>query len=414
MADYRSAGDGDAIAAVRPGAVLFLGGADAASIAARLWGRLSADATTGVLEALTANGLGRTPEFALVTWASGAEVRVVVRGGFDVTVGGELVSGAGVSSWSERVLGAGDAGVALAVRGGAAGERLPIVEGVVRASAIELTTAELAPAGAAGRAPATAPVPEISDVSSAPEADAPVAPAPVADDAPVPPAPAAFAPAPTPPPAPVPFVPPAAAATPAVSAPAAPVAPAVVAEHTIVPPDDTAAPETSLVTPPAAAPPAPTPAADALGDHDGLTVADVDIRKLRAERAAAPAPASAADERDRPAEPSALIRLPGGARERLQHEIIVGRAPSVSKVSGDRVPKLVTVGAGDPDISRNHVRFALEGDTVVVTDLHSRNGTHVVQPGKAPVRLRSGEATPVLIGTVVDLGGGITIQVVDG
>ena len=52
--------------------------------------------------------------------------------------------------------------------------------------------------------------------------------------------------------------------------------------------------------------------------------------------------------------------------------------------------------------------------TVVITDLHSRNGTHVVAPGKPPVKLRSGEPTPVLTGTVVDLGGGWTIQVVGG
>ena len=49
---------------------------------------------------------------------------------------------------------------------------------------------------------------------------------------------------------------------------------------------------------------------------------------------------------------------------------------------------------------------------MVVTDLHSRNGTHVVAPGKAPVKLRAGEPTPVLAGTVVDLGGGWTLQVV--
>ena len=90
----------------------------------------------------------------------------------------------------------------------------------------------------------------------------------------------------------------------------------------------------------------------------------------------------------------------------------LGRAPSVSQVSGGRIPRLITIGAGDPDISRNHVRVAVEGDTVVVTDLHSRNGTHVVAPGKPPVKLRAGEPTPVLAGTVVDLGGGWTLQVV--
>ena len=110
----------------------------------------------------------------------------------------------------------------------------------------------------------------------------------------------------------------------------------------------------------------------------------------------------------------ASIRMPDGTLEAIGHEVVLGRAPSVSKVSGGRIPRLITIGLGDPDISRSHVRLALEGDTVVITDLHSRNGTHVVAPGKAPVKLRSGEPTPVLTGTVVDLGGGWTIQVVGG
>ncbi|MDF2574554.1 MAG: hypothetical protein K0S05_1466, partial [Agromyces sp.] len=106
------------------------------------------------------------------------------------------------------------------------------------------------------------------------------------------------------------------------------------------------------------------------------------------------------------------LRMPDGALEAIGHEVVLGRAPSVSQVSGVRLPRLLTIGAGDPDISRNHVRITVEGDTVVVTDLHSRNGTHVVAPGKPPVKLRAGEPTPVLAGTVVDLGGGWTVQVV--
>ncbi|WP_136709448.1 FHA domain-containing protein, partial [Agromyces sp. H66] len=174
----------------------------------------------------------------------------------------------------------------------------------------------------------------------------------------------------------------------------------VAAEQTIVPAEDTVAG------------PATPPPFD--GDHDGLTVASIDLHRLRAERAAR---AGAAPESDPPVAgqaPAAPLRLrmSDGAFEALGHEIVLGRAPSVSQVSGGRLPRLITIGAGDPDISRNHVRIAVEGDTVVVTDLHSRNGTHVVPPGKPPVKLRGGEPTPVLAGTVVDLGGGWTVQVV--
>jgi len=57
------------------------------------------------------------------------------------------------------------------------------------------------------------------------------------------------------------------------------------------------------------------------------------------------------------------------------------------------------------------VQFAVEGGTVVVTDLHSRNGTTIALPGKPPQLLRQGESTSVLVDTVVDLGGGVTITV---
>jgi len=148
------------------------------------------------------------------------------------------------------------------------------------------------------------------------------------------------------------------------------------------------------------------------GDHDGLTVASIDLRRLREQRAERSGEPEGATGGESSAGAVTNLRMPDGVLESIGHEVVLGRAPSVSQVSGVRLPRLVTIGAGDPDISRNHLRVALEGGTVVVTDLHSRNGTHVVAPGKPPVKLRAGEPTPVLAGTVLDLGGGWTIQVV--
>ncbi|QTX04437.1 FHA domain-containing protein [Agromyces archimandritae] len=137
-----------------------------------------------------------------------------------------------------------------------------------------------------------------------------------------------------------------------------------------------------------------------------MTVAAADIRRMREERERSGAPQAA------PSGPAApVLRLPGGGTESIGHELLIGRAPSANRVAAGRLPKLVRVGVDDPDISRTHVRLGLEGDTVVVTDLDSRNGTIVVQPGKAPVRLRGGEPTPVLVGTVIDLGGGVTLAI---
>jgi hypothetical protein len=143
------------------------------------------------------------------------------------------------------------------------------------------------------------------------------------------------------------------------------------------------------------------------GDHDGMTVMSGDLAALRASR-----PASKSDSAPRvPVGHTIYLELSTGGREPVGPDpILVGRSPSVRKVSSGAVPRLVTI-PGDQDISRNHARFELEGDTVVVTDLHSRNGTSIVLPGKSPQILRQGEPTPVIIGTVVDLGGGVTLTV---
>ncbi|QNE47452.1 FHA domain-containing protein [Glaciihabitans sp. INWT7] len=149
--------------------------------------------------------------------------------------------------------------------------------------------------------------------------------------------------------------------------------------------------------------------AELAGDHDGHTVLTSDIAKLRAERRAkrgAPTPPPVA-----PPAARVFLALSSGTREPLTQPILVGRSPSVSQVSGGQMPRLLTVGTPDQDISRTHVRFVLEGGTVVVTDLHSRNGTLVVLPGKEPQKLRAGEPTSVITGTVVDLGGGVTLTV---
>ena len=145
------------------------------------------------------------------------------------------------------------------------------------------------------------------------------------------------------------------------------------------------------------------------GDHDGHTVLTFDRAKLRAERTAERGRASS-----KPSTPPAslvFLVFSDGTREPLTQPILVGRSPSVSQVSGGQMPRLLTVGTPDQDISRTHVRFVLEGGTVVVTDLHSRNGTLVLLPGKEPQKLRAGEPTSVITGTVVDLGGGVTLTI---
>lgn len=314
------------------------------------------DGFQSALELLTAKGLAATPEFVLVEWERGGDARTIVRGAATVRVtdaaGEQPLAASGVSTWVERTL-PGVTSLTLAVPGATpTGVPLPLDSGVALVASLEF--------GAAPR-PVVAPVdadPEAT-ISGVPEADGTTVsdPEQPGDD--------------------TVHRPPRAARMALAASSGAP----------------------SAVTPPE------TPAA---GDHDGRTVLVSDVAKLRGSRrttrGSAPLPPPASPE-------LVLVLSTTGAREPLNQPILVGRSPSVSKVSGASMPRLVTVGGIDQDISRNHVQFAVEGGTVVVTDLHSKNGTSIVLPGKDPQKLRAGEPTTVLVGTVVDLGGGLTFTI---
>ena len=393
MATYRRDPEGAWFAGIR-GRVILLVPKAAASDLAALWPALTdADPTSQVLDRLTASGLAATPPFALVVRDhDGSAARVVVRGPIVARSGAAEIHGAGVSTWVERVVDDASA-VTVEVEGvdTLPGEPLPVVEAVVAALAISSDGAEpVAPDSARALPTAVEPSP-VESVPAAPSTASAT---------------------------PTPFEPPSLAAPSTATVPPPP-APRAPAEQTMVPAEETIASSQTLARASAQLAPALAPVAELDGDHDGMTVASIDIRRLRAERAARVTTATPANGTSAASAPSAAsaasmvsIRLPDGSLEPIGHEVVLGRAPSVSKISGGRIPRLVTIGLGDPDISRSHVRLALEADTVVVTDLHSRNGTHVAQPGKAPVKLRAGEPTPVLAGTVIDFGGGWTIQVV--
>ena len=384
--------------------VLVVGAAPNDVFVASLWRAIGeTDGLQRTLDLLTSKGLSATPPFALLDFT--AQLRVIVRGGVTVDVtragGVESLSGTGVSTWIERSVEAATGATLTVVDAVSAGvPALPLVTGAAWIAALS-----------------------VADVTTAAPVDAPAAPL----------------------------------AQP-VEAPAAPVAEPVEAPSTpVAEPSATAQPEpveidieATVTEAPTAEPDDETPtvaidkletspegydylfgdtmyrsvadaavrddepeaeealAEPANGDHDGHTVLTSDIAKLRGRRktkSAADAPPAA------PPAPTVSLVLADGSREPLGQPILVGRSPSVSQVSGGKMPRLITVGGADQDISRTHVRFALEGGTVVVTDLHSRNGTSIAMPGKDPQKLRAGEPTSVIVGTVVDLGGGVTFTV---
>lgn len=83
--------------------------------------------------------------------------------------------------------------------------------------------------------------------------------------------------------------------------------------------------------------------------------------------------------------------------------MVIGRAPRADRVSGDAVPTMITVPGADGDISRSHLRIAVEGWHVLVVDLDATNGTVVHEPNGESRRLHPGEEKMIVPGSRVVL-----------
>jgi hypothetical protein len=376
----------------------------------------------GVLEVLTADGLGATGPFALLFWVdgdlAGKGLGVIVRGSATVfvdTIDGEVaVSSRGVTTWTEQVIEAPTGfRVELNESQPSGMPQLPLQQGAAWVTAVRLTSAIVGGSNGSAGAAAGRPAAPTSQRTAQPE-PAGTAATPTATPSPLAAAPAGPAPlheetrvfhTATRGNAPEPVV---AGPTPEPEADgydylfgATVFRPIGAAAVLVDDEDDT----TSAL--PAPALPVTTPV---LGDHDGRTMLAADIKAARQRPGSAPA-APSTRAAARPPAHRYVLRLPEGTFQALSAPVILGRAPSVSNVPASVLPHLVTL-IGD-DISRSHVRVAVEGDTVVVTDLHSSNGTHVIAPGKPPQLLRAGEPTPVITGTTIDLGSDVLLHVTE-
>lgn len=387
------------------GASLCLGVAipDDSPLLADLWRLVDSTAdASAVLDVLTRGGISSAPNFAIVTLGAGG--KVLVRGSATVAVEGsdrETLSGAGFSSWAERTIDRIDS-FSCEITASAGAVRLPLLSGVVRAGWFGADTTGL---------DVVAPGVDVADrdlaaVVATPGSTAPPAPGPVSR----------------------------LSAELLRSAPSE-VTVAAVEEVEEGEPVLTRAPEPiddSLLLPSDAGDASTATAYDFLfGDtsyrtveeaavrtsHDvtdggptsgveDRTVVASDLAQLRAKRRAGRGRAVAGTP-----EVSYLLELSTGGRELLDQPLVIGRAPSAAALGGDRIPRLVTMTTPNQDISRTHAQISVEGGTVVVTDLHSSNGTIVILPGRAAQKLREGEATPVIPGTVIDLGDGATLTV---
>jgi pSer/pThr/pTyr-binding forkhead associated (FHA) protein len=156
---------------------------------------------------------------------------------------------------------------------------------------------------------------------------------------------------------------------------------------------------------------------DAVAPDDGRPAEDVDATVvgrpddtvLRAESSTA-GPARAG--RHQQVAPRRWSRVRVGADEhRLDRPVVVGRRPTAPRVVIGTPPSLVAVPSPTRSVSSSHVEVRQDGQVVVVTDLRSTNGTIVRSPGRVPVKLRQGESTVALPGTIVDVGDGNTLEV---
>jgi len=116
------------------------------------------------------------------------------------------------------------------------------------------------------------------------------------------------------------------------------------------------------------------------------------------------------------ARPVARLVVPDGKTVDVDRVVLVGRAPEPRRADAGDVPHLVAVSSPHHEISSTHLEVrpgsGADHGAAVVTDLGSTNGTLLVQPGLPPEDLKAGVAVQLLPGAVLDLGDGVTIQVV--
>lgn len=149
--------------------------------------------------------------------------------------------------------------------------------------------------------------------------------------------------------------------------------------------------------------PVPDPQVPEIDDHTILTNNLVEVRAQMATGVVSAVPA-----------PFPVIVLHTGERVVLDQPVLIGRAPSATRVSGRELPRLIAVTSPNNDISRTHVQVRFEGDLIMVTDLNSTNGVILSEPQHGPRRLHPDEPTPVPAGAVVDLGDGVFFRVEAG
>jgi hypothetical protein len=89
----------------------------------------------------------------------------------------------------------------------------------------------------------------------------------------------------------------------------------------------------------------------------------------------------------------------------------VGRNPKQPRIPLDEPVRLFSVASPTKLVSSTHLELRQQGESVVVTDLRSTNGTSVILPGRDWQRLRAGQGIAVIPGALVDIGDGVVLEI---
>ncbi|HEX6149337.1 FHA domain-containing protein [Nocardioides sp.] len=312
-----------------------------------------------VLDTLISDGLRDLPGFVLVS-TEDDETKVVIRGAARAwfTAGDDTieVAGSSATTWAERSM-AGVESTRLVVEHDAPHDAplLPIANGLVRVA--EVLTPPVEAAAAEDDGPDTAPQPSLTalpDVGAA---------------------------------GPMPF--------------------------------ETAAPSPPQAPPPPVGVPSGPPAPQPAVEHDGLTQGGplTDPTQATPVPPVEPSLARGAHEPPVVAPPVARLVVSSGETIDVDRAVLVGRAPEARRFTSGDQPRLVTVASPAQEISSTHLEIrpgaGADHGSAVVTDLGSTNGTVVVQPGLPPEDLQPGIAVQLVPGAIIDLGDGVTIQVIN-
>lgn len=104
------------------------------------------------------------------------------------------------------------------------------------------------------------------------------------------------------------------------------------------------------------------------------------------------------------------IVLSTGEEVALDQDIIIGRRPRSTPTTGRAPARLAIVPSPGKKISRSHCELRIDDWDVRLHDLGSQNGTLLMRPGQAPVRLDGSVAMVLKPGDVVELGENISFR----